>query len=107
MNIGLAQPQEIAMSEHTARVLRGASREARGRALTNDETPTGPALELVTGGNARLDPGQDAIQSLDASAPVTGRWLLESESAQPRTLEGRPLTMYSALRLPDRSRLRA
>jgi hypothetical protein len=94
------------MSDHSARVLLSTSREARRRAFTNDEMRTGPALELVTGGSARLDPGRDAIQSLDASAPVTGRLLLESESTQPRTLAGRPLTMYSALTLPDRSRLR-
>jgi hypothetical protein len=94
------------MSEHRARVLLSASCGDRGRAFTNDEIRTGPALKLVTCGSARLGPGRDAIQSLDASAPVTGRLLLESESTQPRTLEGRPLTMYSALRLPDRSRLR-
>jgi len=93
------------MSEHRARVLLSASREARGRGFTNDEVRTGPALKLVTCGSARLDPGRDAIQSLDASAPVTGRLLLESDANQPRTLEGRRLTMYSALRLPDRSRL--
>ena len=81
------------MSEHKARVLLSPSREARGR-------------PFVIHGSARLDPERYAIQSLDASAPVTGRLLLESESTQPRTLAGRPLTMYSALTLPDRSRLR-
>ena len=90
------------MSDLRARVLPCASREARGRAFTHDETWAEPALELV--GSARLDSGRDAIQPLDASAPVTGR-LLQSASAQPRSLVGRALTMYSALRLPDRSRL--
>ena len=84
------EPQEIAMSEHGARVLLGASREARGRAFTNDERRTAPALK---------------VQSLDASAPEAGR-LLQSDSTQTRSLEGRPLTMHSALRLPDRSGLR-
>ena len=41
-----------------------------------------------------------------ASTPVTDRLLLESASTQPRSLEGRPLAMYSSLMLPDRSRLR-
>ena len=93
------------MSEHGARMLLGASPEARGWAFTKDEKRTGPALELVTGGRARLDPRRDAVQSLDASTPVAGR-LLQSDSTQTRSLEGRPLTMYSALRLPDRSGLR-
>ena len=94
------------MSEHRARVLLSLSREARGRPFKNDEMRTGPALTFVTCGSARLDAGRDAIRSLDASAPVTGRLLLESDSTQTRSLEGRSLTMYSALRLPDRSRLR-
>jgi len=46
------------------------------------------------------DPGQDA------GTPVTARLLLESASPEARGLEGRPLAMYSSLRLPDRSRLR-
>jgi len=37
---------------------------------------------------------------------VTDRVLLESDSTQARSLEGRSLAMYSSLRLPDRSRLR-
>ena len=41
-----------------------------------------------------------------ASKPVTDRLLLESAPTQARTLEGRPLAMYSSLMLPDRSRLR-
>jgi hypothetical protein len=98
--------QEIAMSEHKAQVLLSLSREARGRSFKNDEMRTGTALTFVTRGSARLDPGRDAIQSLDASTPVTGRSLLASDSTQTRSLEGRPLTMYSALTLPDRSRLR-
>ena len=81
------------MSEHKARVLLNPSREVRGRLFVID-------------GSARLDPGQYAIQSLDPSAPAIGRVLLESDSTQTRSLEGRSLTMYSALRLPDRSRLR-
>jgi hypothetical protein len=94
------------MSEHRAGVPLGASREARGWSFTSDELRTGLALKLVTCGSDRLDPGPDAIQSLDASAPLTGRLSLESDSTHSRGLEGRPLTMYSALRLPDRSRLR-
>ena len=80
------------MSEHKARALLNPSREARGRLFVVD-------------GSARLDPGRYAIQSLDASAPAIGRVLFESDSTQTRGLEGRPLEMYSSLRLPDRSRL--
>ena len=80
------------MSEHTARALLNPSRKARGRLFVVD-------------GSARLDPGRYAIQSLDASAPAIGRVLFESDSTQPRSLEGRPLDMYSSLRLPDRSML--
>jgi hypothetical protein len=80
------------MSEHKARVLLSPSREARGR-------------PFVIHGSARLDPERYAIQSLDASAPAIGRVLFESDSTQTRGLEGRPLEMYSSLRLPDRSRL--
>jgi len=80
------------MSEHKARALLSPSREARGRLFVVD-------------GSARLDPGRYAIQSLDASAPAIGRVLFESDSTQTRSLEGRPLDMYSSLRLPDRSSL--
>jgi len=80
------------MSEHKARVLLNPSREARGR-------------PFVIHGSARLDPERYALQSLDASAPAIGRVLFESDSTQTRSLEGRPLDMYSSLRLPDRSRL--
>jgi len=80
------------MSEHKARALLSPSREARGRLFVVD-------------GSARLDPGRYAIQSLDASAPSIGRVLFESDSTQTRGLEGRPLEMYSSLRLPDHSRL--
>jgi hypothetical protein len=80
------------MSEHKARALLSPSREARRRLFVVD-------------GSARLDPGRYAIQSLDASAPAIGRVLFESDSTQTRSLEGRPLEMYSSLRLPDRSRL--
>src|SRR6266705_361371 len=41
-----------------------------------------------------------------AGTPVTDRLLPESAAAQARSLEGRPLAMYSSLMLPDRSRLR-
>jgi hypothetical protein len=61
------------------------------------------ALKFPTCGSARLDSGRGAIQSLNASAPWTGRALLESDWTQ--SLEGRPLAMDAALRLPDRSRL--
>jgi len=81
------------MSAPKARVLLGPSREARGRLFVIDDS-------------ARLDPGRYVIQSLDASAPAIGRVLFESDSTQTRNLEGRPLAMYSSLRLPDRSRLR-
>ena len=40
-----------------------------------------------------------------ASKPATDRLLLESAPTQARSLEGRPLAMYSSLMLPDRSRL--
>jgi hypothetical protein len=80
------------MSEHKARALLSPSREARGRLFVVDSS-------------ARLDPGRYAIQSLDASAPAIGRVLFESDSTQTRSLAGRPLEMYSSLRLPDRSGL--
>ena len=80
------------MSEHKARVLLSPSREARGR-------------PFVIHASARLDPERYALQSLDASAPAIGRVLFESDTTQTRGLEGRPLDMYSSLRLPDRSRL--
>src|SRR5882724_12304937 len=41
-----------------------------------------------------------------AGTPVTDRLLLESAPTQARSLEGRPLAMYSSLMLPDRTRLR-
>lgn len=41
----------------------------------------------------------------DARRVVTGRLLLESDSTQARTLEGRPLAMHSSLVLSERSRL--
>src|SRR6267143_1161605 len=92
------------MSEHKARVLLGLPHDARGRPVRIDEMRTKPALKFAYG-SIRLDPGRDAIQSLDASPPVTGRVLLESDSSRARSLEGRPLAMYSLLRLPDSSRL--
>ena len=49
--------------------------------------------------------GQGAIRCPDAGAPATGRLLLESVSTQARSLEGRPLAMYSSLMLSDRSTL--
>ena len=49
--------------------------------------------------------GQAAIQCPDPGAPATGRLLLESVSTQARSLEGRPLAMYSSLMLSDRSTL--
>jgi hypothetical protein len=102
----VAERQEIAMSGHGARVPLGLSRAVRERAFKNDAMRTGPALKFVRCGNTRLDPGRDAIQSPDASAPVTRRSLLESDPTQTRSLEGRPLTMSSTLRLPDHSRPR-
>jgi hypothetical protein len=41
-----------------------------------------------------------------ASTPATDRPLLESAATQARSLEGRPLAMYSSLMLPDRPGLR-
>lgn len=67
---------------------------------------TEPALTFAAYGSDRLDPRQDAIQSLDAGSPAPGRLLLESASTQSRSLEGRPLAMYSSLMLPDRPTLR-
>jgi hypothetical protein len=75
------------MSGHEARAIFSLSHDARGRPFKVGALRTAPALEL-------------------ASAPVTGRVLLESDSTQARSLEGRPLSMYASLRLPDRSRLR-
>ena len=47
------------------------------------------------------------IRSLSgAGTPGTDRLLPESAATQARSLEGRPLAMYSFLMLPDRSRLR-
>jgi hypothetical protein len=91
------------MSEHRTHVLVGLSHDARGRPFKIDEMRTEPTLKFPTYGSARLDCGRGAIQSLDASAPGTGRVVLESDWTQ--NLEGRPLAMYAALRLPDRSRL--
>jgi len=50
--------------------------------------------------------GQLHRVSQRAGTPVTDRLLPESAAAQARSLEGRPLAMYSSLMLPDRSRLR-
>lgn len=83
------------MSEH----------EARRQPFKMDEMQTEPALKLATYGSARLDPRRDASQSLNTGAPETGRLLLQSDAAQARSLEGRPLSMYSSLVLADRSRL--
>jgi len=94
------------MPDHKARVLLSLSHDARGRPFKIDAMRIEPALQFATSGSVRLDPGRDAIQSLDASDPVTGRVLFESDASQARSLEGRRLTMYSSLRLPDRSRLR-
>jgi len=94
------------MSEHAARALLSLSHDARGRPFKIDAMRTEPALKLAAYGSARLDRGRDAIQSQGASALVTGRVLLESDSPEARSLEGRPLAMYASLRLPDRSRLR-
>jgi hypothetical protein len=91
------------MSQHRTRVLVGLSHDARGRPFKIDEMRTEPALKFPIYGSVRLDCGRGAIQSLNASAPGTGRVLLESDWAQ--SLDGRPLAMYAALRLPDRSRL--
>jgi len=93
------------MSEHAARALLSLSHDARGRPFKIDAMRTEPALKLAAY-SARLDRGRDAIQSQGASALVTGRVLLESDSPEARSLEGRPLAMYASLRLPDRSRLR-
>jgi hypothetical protein len=51
-------------------------------------------------------PRAGSIQSLHAGSPAPGRLLLESASTQCRSLEGRPLAMYSSLMLPDRPTLR-
>ena len=92
------------MSEHKASVLLRPSHDAREQPFKMDGMRTEPVF--ATYGSARLDPGRDATQSLDAGAPVTGRLLLLSDSTQARSLEGRSVAMHSSLRLPDRSRLR-
>jgi len=71
------------MFEHKARVLLNLSRDAQRQATVN-------FIGSISG----------------ASKPMTDRLLLESAPTQARSLEGRPLAMYSALMLPDRSRLR-
>jgi hypothetical protein len=96
------------MSEHKARVLLSTPRDAHdagGQPVKIDEMRSEPALEFATDGSARLAPAR-AIQPPDASGQVTGRLLLESDSTQARSLEGRSLAMYPSLRLPDPSRLR-
>jgi len=93
------------MSEHAARALFSLSHHARGRPFKIDAMRTESALKLAAYGSAQLDRGRDAIQSQGARAPVTGRLLVESDSSRGRSLEGRPLAMYSLLRLPDSSRL--
>jgi hypothetical protein len=75
--------------EHKARALLTSPRDARGQSVKIDEIRRELALKFATDG-----------------APVTGRVLLESNSTQARSPEGRSLAMYSSLRLPDRSRLR-
>src|SRR3989454_9519858 len=71
------------MFEHKARVLLNLSQDAQRQATVN-------FIGSISG----------------ASKPVTDRLLLESAPTQARSLEGRPLAMYSSLMLPDRSRLR-
>jgi hypothetical protein len=75
--------------EHEAGALLTPPRDARGQPVKIDEIRLELALKFAPDG-----------------APVTGRVLLESDSTQARSLEGRSLTMYSSLRFPDRSRLR-
>jgi hypothetical protein len=80
--------QEVGVFEHEARALLTVPRDARGQPVTIDEIRRELALTFATDG-----------------APGTGRVLLESDSTQARSLEGRSLAMYSSLRLPDRSRI--
>ena len=68
------------MSGPEARVPFGLSHDARGQPFKIDEVGTEPGLKC--------------------------RLLLESDSPQARSLEGRQLAMYFSLMLPDRSRLR-
>jgi len=76
--------------KHKARALLTPPRDARGQPVKIErDSAREPVLKFATDG-----------------APVTGRVLLESDSTQARSLEGRSLAMYSSLRLPDRSRLR-
>ena len=77
------------MFKHKVRALITPPRDARGQPVKIDVIRCEPVLTFATDG-----------------APVTGRVLLESDSTQARSLEGRSLAMYSSLRLPDRSRLR-
>jgi hypothetical protein len=88
------------MSDHRAGVLLSLCRDVRGQSVKKDEMRTELVLTLATYGRARLNLGQDA------GAPARARLLLESVSPEARSLEGRPLAMYSSARLPDRSRLR-
>ena len=78
------------MFKHKPRALLTPPRDARGQPVKNRrDSAREPALKFATDG-----------------APVSDRVLLESDSTQARSLEGRSLAMYSSLRLPDRSRLR-
>jgi hypothetical protein len=80
--------EEVGVFEHEATALLAIPRDPRGQPVKIHEIRRELALKFATDG-----------------APGTGRVLLESDSTQARSLEGRSLAMYSSVRLPDRSRL--
>jgi hypothetical protein len=60
----------------------------------------------MSGPDARVRGSPFTIDDAGTEPGLTCRLLLESDSPQARSLEGRPLAMYCSLMLPDRSRLR-
>src|SRR5207247_11425718 len=59
-------------AQQTARLAAGKilSNEAQGQPITLEESRTEPVVKFATYGSERLDPGQDATQSLDVEFPA-------------------------------------
>jgi hypothetical protein len=74
--------------------------------FTIDGMRIGPVLQAAMDGSAGSPPDGMRSSPWTRARSMTGRSLIESDSTQARGLEGRPLAMYSSLRLPERSRLR-
>ena len=60
----------------------------------------------MSGPEARVRGSPFEIDDVGTAPGLKCRLLLESDSPQARSLEGRQLAMYCSLMLPDRSRLR-